>query len=70
MSKLVDRAKQVASAGSAAATAWSILVKVEGAPVRKRDEPAAVKVAGLTLFRRYEDGQRVLFGIPLGKRQK
>ena len=41
---IVDKAKKAAGLGGAAATAYSIVVKVEGAPLRERDKPAAVKL--------------------------
>jgi hypothetical protein len=67
---LVDKAKRVASAGGAAVTAYSLLVRVEGRPIRERDKPAKVKVAGIPMFERDAELNRYLFGfIPLGKRK-
>lgn len=67
---IVDKAKKAAALGGAVATAYHIAIKVEGAPVRERDKPAAVRVFGLPFFTRDEALERTLFGIPIGKRRK
>lgn len=71
MGDLIDKAKKLATAGGTAAAAYGILVRVEGHPLRERDKPAKVKVAGIPFFERTETGDRyVLRFIPIGKRRK
>lgn len=61
---IVDKATKVAAGAGAAATAFGLLFRVEGKPVREKDKPASVKLAGVVpLFERDPDGKQYLFGI-------
>jgi hypothetical protein len=65
----LKKAKEAIATAAAGKAAYELLVSVEGQPVRKRDQPAVVKIAGITVFRRDSELNRYLFWIPLGKRK-
>lgn len=57
--------KKIAKVSKAAGTAsalYAVTVKVEGKPVREPDKPAAVKLFGLTIFRRTDSLEREWLG--------
>lgn len=58
-SKAVEAAKKAAKvAGTAAAVATVIGLRVEGRPVKAKDQPAKVRALGLTWFERDGDGRQ------------
>lgn len=63
MSKLIDGVKRAGGAVGAASAVYELAVKVEGAPVRERTEPAAIRIFGIPVFKRDEQLDRVWFGF-------
>lgn len=61
--------KQAAKLGSVGYALYNALVKIDGKPVQERDRPAKVRIAGIPVFTRDEDGNRTLFGFAWGKRK-
>lgn len=65
---IIDKTKKAAVVVGTVGTAYELAVKVTGAPIRKRDEPAAVRIFGIPVFERDESLDRYWFGfIPRGK---
>lgn len=61
---IVDKASKVAAGAGLVGTAFNVLFRVDGKPVRAKDKPASVKLAGvIPLFEREPDGKQYLFGI-------
>lgn len=58
MSKVVKTAEKLAGTAAAAGTAFKLLVSIEGRPVKDKDKPAKVKLAGLTVFERDSEGRQ------------
>ena len=63
MSRLIDGVKRAGGVVGTASAAYQLAVKVEGAPVRERTEPAAIRIFGIPVFKRDEQLDRVWFGF-------
>jgi hypothetical protein len=57
---LLGAARKVAGAGGAAAAAYALVVRVEGKPIREKDKPATIAIAGLKVFERDAEGRQWL----------
>jgi len=57
---LEDKAKKAAGLAAGAALLGKLVVQVEGRPVKQRGKPAKVRVLGLPVFERLDDGRQYL----------
>lgn len=63
MTRATDMIKKAGGVIGAGRAAYDLAVTVEGAPIREKTQPAAVKILGLTIFRRDETLDRTWFGF-------